>query len=83
MASISKVVAAVYSRWHLFRVVVWLGAVLRLAGWLGGSLATLMFGGLPNWRSAVGGGQRSAVVGDRPPMNTFLVSPCNHPWDSV
>ena len=56
MASISKVVA-VWRRWYLFQVVVWLGAHLGLAGWLGGSL---MFGGRQQsadggWRMVHGG----------------------------
>ena len=58
MASIFKVVA-ICSRWYLFQVVVWLGAHLRLAGWLGGRLAALMFSG----RRTADGGRRSAVGG--------------------
>ena len=55
MASISEVVA-VYHRWYLFQVVIWLGANLGLAGW--------MVGRQPNVRRpAAIGSQRQSVVG--------------------
>ena len=56
MASISKVVA-VYRRWYLFQVVVWLGGQLGLAGW--------MVERQPDVRRAAGGGRRAAVGGRR------------------